>query len=136
MGEKTDEAKAVLKLTNGIVLWDAPANDEDFKLLEDGIQIFRNASRIFVVYDGSIKSHSTIITLAYTLKPRRTSLYLVRNKCDLFDSSQHRTLQEEMLLDRRLVAEWKLQSVELLTASAGSASMFDNQKLKTLMSTR
>jgi GTPase SAR1 family protein len=26
LSEKTDEAKAVLKLTNGVVLWDAPAN--------------------------------------------------------------------------------------------------------------
>ena len=92
---------------------------------------FHCADRIFILYSDSPKVIKEIIMVIFKIKPAET--YLVRTKCDTWESGHSKTIQQEIETDRDVIAKWGVKLPILAASVKKDLSFQDNNKLKRLL---
>ena len=115
-----------------IHIWDCPGVNEHFSLFDpEDLSYYYCADRIFILYCDSPKVIKEIIMVIFKIKPTET--YLVRTKCDTYESGHSKTIQQEIETDRDLIAKWGVKLPILATSSKKDLSFQDNGKIKRLL---
>ncbi len=80
-------------------MFDSPGECDDFEIIAvEALKFFASMDRIFILYEGSLRASKIIVTVLNKINPNGT--YLVRTKCDNWDKSHTRTIDEELAKDQ------------------------------------
>lgn len=133
LGQCTQECSQVAVSGNGKVhIWDAPGVNEHFSIFNpECLSYFHTADKIFILYPDSLKSCKQICLVLGKIKPNDT--YAVRTKCDSWDSSHAKTIQQQLEVDKGLIKQWGLTMPVLATSSKKDLDFYDNSKFVNLL---
>lgn len=135
MGECTSQVQEVAKSKKdtNLHIWDSPGVNDHFKLFDHrNLSYFYCTDRIFIVYPDSVKNCKEMIVVLVKIKPNDT--FLVRSQCDRWNQSHTKTIEQEILNDKKDLASWGVNVPVLATSALKPDAFYDNAKFKRLLS--